>query len=534
MNPVTNEIVVTSNIEYTASEEISEEDQHIVDLMVNEDYTLSNKRDYSYTLDLPANYERVKSEQEIIPSSVNVDGYTTIDLNPKEGEGKSHVRFDIRKSEEGEASIVLEQAGNVYLKEDDYYIIREDTEVKGEAHFEDPVSEAESYTWNLLGEEISTGKDLTYTFTSPGARELEVVVKDTSGNETTDSVTVLIDGQGPSGTITADNTTVNEGQEVMFSASDFQDAGEIRDYQWNFSDGSGHEMGVNVTHTFNLYYTYNVTVNVTDVVGNWRKASIDIKVKDTTDPVPSLKVTQDGEEISVDQIEKGEQVTFNASGSYDPAGYEGDRTPADELNITWMIDGLNIEEEGTIFTHKFESMGQFTLKLDVEDHAGNNRTMSKELSVSPGKVPNLELNNIKFSNNKPSKEDKVTITANVTNYGSADAKSITVYLNGEVFDGTINFYDGDEEANTSTIPQGENRLIKFKWKASSEGKKDIKVNITAAEEPQSGGYLRDNSMEKEINVQPPAWREYIVYALIPIIIIGVAVGLYYFRDKFQR
>lgn len=533
MSPLANEILVTSNIEYTASEEIAEEDQHIVDLMLKNDYTYSNENDYTYTLTLPANYERVKSEQEIIPSSVDVSGYTTIDMDPKEGEGESHVRFDIRKSEEGSVSITLEQAGNVYLKEEDHYIIRQNTEVNGEAQFEDPVSEAESYTWNLDGDEISTGKDLTYTFTSSGEKQLEVVVEDTGGDEITESVTLLIDGQGPQGTITADNTTVDEGQEIIFSASEFVDEGEIRDYEWNFSDGSSHEMGVNVTHTFELYGTYDVQVNVTDVVGNWNIETMTIVVNDTTPPVASMKLMQDGDEISADQIVKGEQISFNASESYDPAGYDGDRTPADELTITWTIEDLGVDREGTDFTYTFEEMGQFTLKLDVKDEAGNNETITKELSVSPGPIPNLELNNLKFSKNKPNEGDKITITANVTNYGTADAESINVYLNGEVFDGTLTFYDGDDETN-DTIPDGENRLIKFDWKVGSEGKKNVEVNITDSEEPDSGGYLRDNSMEKEINVQPPAWREYIVYALIPIIIIGVSVGLYYFRDKFQR
>ncbi|MFW6176286.1 MAG: PKD domain-containing protein [Thermoplasmatota archaeon] len=536
MNPLESDIQVISDIEYTAYEEIDEGDQHIVDLMVKDDYTFGNKRDYTYTLNLPDGYERVKSEQEIIPSSVDVSGYTDIDVNPKEGEGRSHVRFDIRKSEEGEASIVLEEAGNVYLKEDDYYIIRQGTEVKGEGHFEDPVSEAESYTWYLGEEKLDIeSDDFTHTFTGAGEKPLKLVVKDTGGDEVTASVTVMIDGEGPIGTINADNTTVDEGQEVVFSASEFVDEGEIRDYEWNFSDDSDHEMGVNVTHVFGLYGTYDVKVNVTDVVGNWNVESKQITVKDITDPVPKMKLTQDDEEISVDEIEKGKEVTFNGSESYDPAGYEGDRTPADELNITWMIEGPNMEEEveATTFTHTFEEMGQFTLKMDVEDHAGNNKTLTRELSVSPGPIPNLELTQLNFSKNKPEEGDKVTITANVTNYGSADAESITVRLNDEVFDGTITFYDGDEETD-DTIPEGENRLIKFEWKASSEGKKNIRVNITDAEEPTSGGYTRDNSMQKEINVQPPAWREYIVYALIPIIIIGVSVGLYFYRDKFQK
>jgi len=525
MNTLSNPITVTSTMEFTG--QITGTD-HIVDLHLKNDYTYGNEKDYSYTLNLPDGYERYRSDKEIIPSSVDVEGYTTIEMDPKEDDGESHVRLDIRKSEDGEVTLVLEQAGNVYLKEEGHYVIRQDSEVKGEAQFSDPVSEPENYTWYLAGEEIDYGKDLQYTFTKPGTKELKVIVKDTGGDAPEASVTVNIDGEGPMGTIKS-NETVDEYEEIEFSAVDFFDASEIRDYEWNFSDGSDHEMGMNVTHAFSEYGSYDVKVNVTDVVGNYNVITKEITVNDTTDPVPSLTISQDGEQIGVDEIVKGKEVLFNASGSYDPAGYEGNRTPADELTITWNIDGE--EKSGETITHTFQNIGQYTLELDVEDQHGNNKTMNKELSVSPGAIPNLEILNLKFSKNKPTDGDKITITANVSNYGSKIAQEISIYLNGESIESTPTFYDGNDETN-NTIPDGENRLIKFKWNVGSEGKKNVKVNITAAEEPDSGGYLRDNSMQKEINVQPPAWREYIVYALIPIIIIGVSVGLYYYREKF--
>ncbi|MGM0405873.1 MAG: hypothetical protein ACQEQM_07015, partial [Thermoplasmatota archaeon] len=62
---------------------------------------------------------------------------------------------------------------------------------------------------------------------------------------------------------------------------------------------------------------------------------------------------------------------------------------------------------------------------------------------------------------------------------------------------------------------------------------DMTMNVTVvdAEEPEE--LQVENTLQLDVNIEPPAWRRYLIYALVPIIIIGVTVGLYFYKEKFQ-
>jgi len=171
-----------------------------------------------------------------------------------------------------ELEIILEDQPWRYEKEEDYYVIRYDTELELTAEYRD----RDDFVWFLDEEEIGEGKEITHLFDETGEFELRA---ETGGGVVQGSVTVFVDDEGPYGdhivvndeNITlGESTSVNETEEVEFSGRYFKDdaTGEIDRYQWNFSDVSEIQEGENVTHDFDVPGEYNVNLNVTDAVGN--------------------------------------------------------------------------------------------------------------------------------------------------------------------------------------------------------------------------------------------------------------------------
>lgn len=534
------EIIVNSSINYQSDEELSDTN-HLLNLDLMNDHTYGNLRNYSYTVNLTAGYERVESEKESVPPGVDLSGYTSLEIDPSEGEGTSHIVLDIRTSEKGEASITLQESASVYRKRNTTYIVKEGTNVSCEAQFTDPVSDEEGVNYSWLIDDSSIGKygeEITHIFDNEGTLDLSVEIVETGGQVTEANLTIIVDGSGPSGEITVDNSTVEEGQSVQFSAFGFTDEGVIIDYEWNFSDGSDIAREMNVTHTFELKGSYEVELNITDIVGNWNVETVNITVEDTTKPVAKFLLKFDDKEkesqnITTVSVERRQKFTLDASPSYDPAGYDGEKGAVD---VKWSMEDIDlISQSEQVEDFSIEEIGTYTLYLNVTDVSGNYQNISKSVEVTPGPTPNLEVKNVTLSSDNVKVGEKVTVTINITNYGTAAANgtSIVFKVNGEVEAISPEYFKTeDEKANTTSIPDGEYRLIKFSWEPNNKGDKELTLNVTDNEEPNEWFY--DNEMTISTNVNPPAWRKYLGYILIPVVIIGVTVSLYFYKDKIQE
>ncbi len=528
------DITVTSTMTYT-TEHVFEED-YLLDVTVMNDRIFGNHQDYEYTMILPEGYKRVSSNKEVIPSGVAVSGYLTITMDPELGKGKSHLTFDVREIETGEVVVTMDEGAYAYRTDDETYIVKQDANVTFIAEFWHPFGEdAENYTWSINDK---YGEEITTSFATQGEFEVSVTVTDTAGLEVSNSTTVMVDGSGPTGAIVADNTTVDEGQLIEFSAYEFEDDSEIRDYEWNFSDGS-YAMGMNVSHSFSLYGEYEVSLNITDRLGNWNVETIDITVHDVTDPVARFvvkydDVVEESQNISVLRIERNQEITLDASKSYDPAGVD---EVEGNVNVMWWITGAeDFGSEDVSITNQtlFTTVGTHTITLNVTDTAGNYQNISRTVEVTPGPTPNLEVTEITMSTEDIVSGKTVKVIANVTNYGTANATDISLSfkVDGNVRTVSAKFYTSmKEEASNEVIPQGEYRLIKFDWTPDSDGTKTLTVNATDDMEPTAWQY--DNELELEVTVNPPAWRKYIGYIVLPVVIIVVTVGMYFYKDKIQ-
>ncbi|MFW6064508.1 MAG: PKD domain-containing protein [Candidatus Natronoplasma sp.] len=553
--------------------------RHIIDLTVEHDQTYGNKRDYTYEMTLREDYERYRGEgtEEDIPENVEVKNYTELTIDPEtvdlEEDLRSKVTLDIRESEEGEVDILVnpdddnEVRPHIFEKEEDEevdWVIRKGTNVTFEADYTPVTSEAISYTWTYGDRDPVYGEDqieFSHIFDETTGEDdweiLNLKVEESSGEMIDDSINIVVDDEGPRGEhiiVNEENidlghsTNVDEQEEVEFSASDFHDnaTGDVAEYKWTFNyteeHDEAHDEGENITHAFDVPGEYEVSLNVTDIVGNWRTVSIDVTVMDVTEPEgdfsiewndnstyeptvrlqKEINVTFNGTEIVAHPDYNGESVDFN----WTLIDEDGNKTLAENEEALWTYDG-------------FTEAGTYTIRLNVtdgpsdftEDEKENYREIEKTITIERGPVPDLSVRELRFSDEDPRVGDTVTISVNVTNIGDSNAEDIETILrvDGERVDIDEKFYQDGEELDVHEIAKGETVTIRFEWEPEEDGENTVNVNVTDAEEPSDLHY--NNDMEDTVSVRVPAWRQYLVYALIPIIIIGVTVGLYFFKDK---
>ncbi len=552
--PFEGDITVTAEREYSIVDDDLDEGSYVVDLWVNHAHTYGNRRVFNYTLSVIDGYERYdvsrENSLEIIPENVEIDGYTHMTIDPQymEEEETSYLVLDLREYEEGDVSIFLEREPWIFERDEDHYVIRKDSEAEIRSVYENPISKAVNYTWTLGGDVIGYGEDITHAFNDTGEMTLAVEVEESNGRFISNETFVVVDDEGPQGTIKVrgeeilESTTADEGEELNFSAENFVDeaTGNISMYQWNFSDESEPVSGANLTnvnHTFDIPGSYNVTLNVTDPVGNWNEEMIVINVNDTTKPSVVIR-TEWNDEHSYDSyvehadLKIGTNVTFNATESVAHPEYEGELD-----NFTWWIDELEMKEEGEIWENvSFDSAGDYTVWANVTDVSGNFRNESVTVNIRRGPTPNLMVDDLRFSEEDIRVGDTVTISVNVTNQGDANATQIDTVLrvDDERVDVSPVFFKDGEEMNRTHIEPGEEVRIDIEWEPENDGEIVVNVNVTDAEEREHPELLWNNEVEETVNVEPAAWREYVVYALIPIIIIGVTVGLYFYKDKIKE
>ncbi len=551
------EIEVSATRHYEPIGDVGEVDAELVNLTVQNDHLYGNERDFTFTLDLPDGYERYIDEgsAELIPENVEVDGYVDIRIDPGEDGMTSDLTFDIRESEDGDVEIIMAREPWIYEHEDkeNYtdFVIRKDTEATITAQYENPISHALNYTWLLDGEEIESGEDaseLIHAFNDTGEMSLEVIVEESSGNVTNDQLTIMVEDEGPQGeSINVDGdeigieetVTLDEKTEAYFNASDFEDAATamISNYEWNFTDTNETRSGANMTnvsHTFTTPGTYDVILNLTDPVGNWNEVEISVEVKDTTDPMAVIKAEWNDQtsEASTIDIPKNTKVNFNGTGSKAHPNYEGN------LTFEWEIEELGISEEGPFFNYTFEDVDEYTVTLYATDEANNTGNKTMVVNTLRGETPNLRVSDLEFSSRDVRAGNKVKITVNITNDGDANATQLNPVLrvDGDIVDISPVYYQDyqkEKELNETRIEPGEKVTMEIEWTPENSGDLTVTVNVTDGDEP-SDLYWNNEVEEESFTVDQPAWREYLVYALIPIIIIGVTVGLYFYRDKLKE
>jgi PKD repeat protein len=152
------------------------------------------------------------------------------------------------------------------------------------------------------------------------------------------------------------NLTVNEDTTFTFNGSGSKDNKGIISYIWTFIDTLPKTLhGVNPEYVFSNPGVYHVTLNVTDVGGNWDTDELVVTVLDITMPIA---------EAGPDQIVNEDTwVTLNGSHSTDNKGV---------TLYVWTIVGDTVWTlTGAIVEHNFTNPGIYMVTLNITDAAGN-------------------------------------------------------------------------------------------------------------------------------------------------------------------
>lgn len=165
-------------------------------------------------------------------------------------------------------------------------IANEDTIVSfdGSASTDNDPNGIASYEWIFNdGVEVRlSGSQPYYIFDSPGVYVINLIVRDAAGNSDTDTVTVTINDTTPPVVKAGSDQIVAKNTLITFNGSASTDNhGTIGlTYNWTFEiDGTNTALEGSITdYTFITTGIYVVTLNVTDIAGNWDIDSIVIMV----------------------------------------------------------------------------------------------------------------------------------------------------------------------------------------------------------------------------------------------------------------
>jgi peptide/nickel transport system permease protein len=146
--------------------------------------------------------------------------------------------------------------------------------------------------------------------------------------------------------------------EATLNGSESTDNVGITSYVWTFDDGGLRQLtGEVVTYVFRTLDVFTVTLNVTDLDGNYDTDEVNVSVvEDLTPPVANPGYPT--------PVYVGQTYFFNASRSYD------DETGI--VNYTWdfVYQGTQVVEYGMAFSWTFRAVGEYLVNLTVTNGAG--------------------------------------------------------------------------------------------------------------------------------------------------------------------
>ena len=309
---------------------VSDGDTTPVDIVFRANYTaetpVEGGKD-SYTLTLNIGYDTGKYRISLPYLYVRSDDP---DSNEPVSEGKVDVVVDSKdhfgtiqmsiSKISTPVSVIDVRAENMVEKEEGVYVVPVGTNVTldgGGSHVENGA--IKEYRWDFGDGSPPSGwvedSVVHHNYTSASSASgytVTLTVKDTAGQTSQTTVTIIVDGEGPSATITVEgNTTVGQNEEIQFNATVndavFGDDTDNMSFSWDFGDGEvSTEMAP--THSYSEPGEYTVTLNVTDPVGNVGTDTIVITVNDTTPPTAAFIIVNA-------TIKEKQVVEFNASTS---------------------------------------------------------------------------------------------------------------------------------------------------------------------------------------------------------------------------
>lgn len=218
-----------------------------------------------------------------------------------------------------------------------------------------------AYSWSIDGTQVSTSRDLLYTFSNTGNEDITL---DVSIPGCSDEITKSITGIDSGPTVAFTFVGQCEGEEISFTNGS---AGSITGYLWAFDDGST-STATDPTHPFDDPGVYSVALNTTGTNGCVSTLKHDVTVY--TSPQPSLSL---------------DLPPFSCSGT--PSQFHDATGSLPDSNIqtwTWTFgDGGNGNGKNPV--HTYVNAGSYNVDLSVLTDKGcsGNTTQQVTITQSP-------------------------------------------------------------------------------------------------------------------------------------------------------
>jgi len=243
----------------------------------------------------------------------------------------------------------------------------------------DPDGSIVSYSWNFGdGTPAQAGQIVYHPFSAGGTYTVTLTVTDNDGASASSTLPVVVAStanQPPAAAFSFSPTNPSPSTWVRFDAGASSDGdGTLVSYQWNFGDGSAAQTGQIVYHPFSSAGTYTVSLTVTDNGGASDTESQSITVGQVGQaPVASFTYSPLAPAV-------GQQMTFDASSSFDPDGTI--------VQYLWDLDGDgSTDTSGSSGTVTYVSAGVVNVTLQVVDNDGLTATATQSILISPVSGP---------------------------------------------------------------------------------------------------------------------------------------------------
>jgi PKD repeat protein/uncharacterized protein with GYD domain len=251
------------------------------------------------------------------------------------------------------------------------------------------------YEWDFnndnVFEESTPGPIIKYTFPKIGTYtvNLRTVNKNQTIQNYSTTITTTEKEQSPITPIVStlpemplqsqERIPIYEGQQIQFNAKEsWSKNGNVKDFEWFFSDTKMVVTGPIITHTFYRLGDWSVDLLLRDESGNELVKNIQVVVnrqpnapRISLSTIPKMLYNKNAIEGKVPLT-----VSFDASESNDPDG--------DKLTFEWDFDGDGlIDARGEKVEHTFDIVGEYQVALTVKDTTSEKKEERVNINVLP-------------------------------------------------------------------------------------------------------------------------------------------------------